>query len=404
MDLLLPGLHTNHSRDRAPPAQDIAPSSPLPGTGPRCCFHRADRENTTGSWARITSLEFKNWDSGCEGGQESGWEQSSDPQLPSSSPRRGALLQACTPEDSWGWIHRGCTTRNSLQSNTALEPPFSPAPHGPPPTHPQAPSEEANWTQCTPPAPLFIRGAVGEGLISAVARAAAREDLQRETLLKRPAGSISVLPFVLHLSLSIFPEGQEQGTRIQWTCCSIKTPAASCYHLCYLLQTILSPTRAGKRGCQGTGLPGEWNHPMPRKVTPPWTSAQLRAQKHPLLHPHPKSCPNLSKSVVAPELKAGAACSHTEKGAKASGTRELKELPMQGINSLCSTGQVVLGRGPHLFYTPKENIPVFARLSWVGKAYRAPGVIRNTRGRGQGWGCSSAMGDPSHACPKLSPA
>lgn len=141
----------------------------------------------------------------------------------------------------------------------SLEPPFSPAPHGPPPTHPQAPSEEANWTipQCTPPAPLFIRGAVGEGLISAVARAAAQEDLQRETLLKRPAGSISVLPFVLHLSLSIFPEGQEQGTRIQWTCCSIKTPAASCYHLCYLLQTILSPTRAGKRGCQGMGLPGK---------------------------------------------------------------------------------------------------------------------------------------------------
>lgn len=212
----------------------------------------------TGSWARITSLEFKNWDSGCEGGQEPAWEQSSGPQLPSSSPSRGALLQACTLEDSRGWIHRGCTTRNSLQSNTALEPPFSPAPHGPPPTHPQAPSEEANWTipQCTPPAPLFIRGAVGEGLISAVARAAAQEDLQRETLLKRPAGSISVLPFVLHLSPSIFPEGQEQGTRIQWTCCSIKTPAASCYHLCYLLQTILSPPRAGKRGCQGMGLPG----------------------------------------------------------------------------------------------------------------------------------------------------
>lgn len=84
--------------------------------------------------------------------------------------------------------------------------------------------------------------------------------------------------------------------------------------------------------------------------------------------------------MVAPELKVGAACSHTEKGAKASRTRELKELPMQGINSLCSTGQVVLGRGPHLFYTPKENIPVFARLSWLGKAYRAPGVIRNTGG------------------------
>lgn len=114
----------------------------------------------TGSWARITSLEFKNWDSGCEGGQEPAWEQSSGPQLPSSSPSRGALLQACTLEDSRGWIHRGCTTRNSLQSNTALEPPFSPAPHGPPPTHPQAPSEEANWTipQCTPPSTPVYSG------------------------------------------------------------------------------------------------------------------------------------------------------------------------------------------------------------------------------------------------------
>lgn len=95
----------------------------------------------TGSWARITSLEFKNWDSGCEGGQEPGWEQSSGPQLPSSSPSRGALLQACTPEDSRGWIHRGCITRNSLQSNTALEPGASflsctpwPSSHTPPGT------------------------------------------------------------------------------------------------------------------------------------------------------------------------------------------------------------------------------------------------------------------------------
>lgn len=34
-------------------------------------------------------------------------------------------------------------------------------------------------------------------------------------------------------------------------------------------------------------------------------------------------------------------------------------------------GQVVPGNGLHLLSTPKENMIVFARLSWVGKVRRA---------------------------------
>lgn len=66
------------------------------------------------------------------------------------------------------------------------------------------------------------------------------------------------------------------------------------------------------------GLAGEWNHLKPRKVTPPWTSAQLQAQNHPLRHPHPKSCPNLSTPC---ELKVRTDWSHTEKRAKGSSSR-----------------------------------------------------------------------------------
>lgn len=94
-------------------------------------------------------------------------------------------------------------------------------------TNTQASSEEDNCSlpQSTPPASLVIQDAVWEGLISAVARAASWQDLQRETFLKMPKGSISILPFVLQLSLLIFPDGQVQGTQIQWTCCSIKNPS-----------------------------------------------------------------------------------------------------------------------------------------------------------------------------------
>lgn len=45
---------------------------------------------------------------------------------------------------------------------------------------------------------------------------------QRETLLKTPADSISILPFVLHLSILIFNEVKAQRTTIQQNCCSIK--------------------------------------------------------------------------------------------------------------------------------------------------------------------------------------
>lgn len=49
---------------------------------------------------------------------------------------------------------------------------------------------------------------------------------------------------------------------------------------------------------------------------------------------------------------------------------ELKELPT-AKNFLYNNARVVLGSIPHLLYTPKENIVVFARLGWVGKVYRA---------------------------------
>lgn len=79
------------------------------------------------------------------------------------------------------------------------------------------------------------------------------------------------------------------------------------------------------------------------------------------------------------ELKLGAACSHREKNKDQQEQRSSRKYQEQGI-LWWSTGQVVFGRGPHLLYTPKENILVFARFSWVGKAHRAQGDIRNTGG------------------------
>lgn len=54
---------------------------------------------------------------------------------------------------------------------------------------------------------------------------------------------------------------------------------------------------------------------------------------------------------------------------------KLKELPT-AKNFLYNNARVVLGSIPHLLYTPKENIVVFAGLGWVGKVYRAQGCYQ----------------------------
>lgn len=62
---------------------------------------------------------------------------------------------------------------------------------------------------------ILAHGSICEHLVFAIAQATYGKDLQKETILKMPGGSISILPFVLHLSVLIFTEGQVQESRIQ---------------------------------------------------------------------------------------------------------------------------------------------------------------------------------------------
>lgn len=86
---------------------------------------------------------------------------------------------------------------------------------------------------------------------------------------------------------------------------------------------------------------------------------------------------------------------------------ELKE-PPTAENFSHKNAHVVLGSRPHLLYTPKENIVVFAGLSWVGKVYRAQGCYqkpRRLKDTGVGAGSAPVPWDtPALPRPTLSPA
>lgn len=99
----------------------------------------------------------------------------------------------------------------------------------------------------------------------------------------------------------------------------LKNPSASYNDLCYLLQSILSPTWASWE----IGLPEKLNHLMPLKVTMWKTLVQKQLQEHPpLSSPHHGTCPDLPKSCwKSPELNVGTAWCHTKKEAKINGPR-----------------------------------------------------------------------------------
>lgn len=152
-------FHTNYSRTNHLQLRELTAI-------PSSAWHRAGSENTheilsqdNQPGAQKLGLQMYRR-SGARMGAEQG------PQLPTSSPPRGAFLQACTLEDS---SDGSTTAQPGIHCNPALpwslETPSSPAPYGSPPTH-----TRASWSlpQSTPPAPLFIQDALWEGLISAV--------------------------------------------------------------------------------------------------------------------------------------------------------------------------------------------------------------------------------------------
>lgn len=119
---------------------------------PSSAWHRAGRENTheilsqdNQPGAQKLGLQMYRR-SGARMGAGQG------PQLPTSSPPRGAFLQGCTPEDSSG----GSTgaAQPGIHCNPtlpwSLDTPFSPAPHGSPPTHTQTIKPPSEHTPSTP--------------------------------------------------------------------------------------------------------------------------------------------------------------------------------------------------------------------------------------------------------------